>query len=94
MADQYPRVSCTEAHPHPQGARISQQFGVAYIEIMDWLCQGHGFGPIRQAYRASQEIGVAVEAIFSRVEAGEEWADILADLGATAIDMEAEDDGD
>ena len=63
---------------------------MAYVEVMNWLCEGYGFGQIRQAYSAQAETGQTVEALFARLGAGEEWDSILSDIGATPVEREAD----
>lgn len=62
---------------HPAGLKLANQYGVEYEEIMDWFCQGYGFGEIKLAYHISQITGVPVEEVFDMRANGAGWGEIM-----------------
>ncbi|MBK8988319.1 MAG: FecR domain-containing protein [Chloroflexi bacterium] len=72
---------CTGVSPHPEGARLSQVYGVPYTEIIGWFCEGFGFGEIDLAYGLSQDTGTAVADIFAMRRQGLGWGEIMQLLG-------------
>jgi hypothetical protein len=68
---------------HPTGARLADDYGVTYTEIMGWFCQGYGFGEIDLAYTISQstETPIDVAIIFGERESGMGWGNIMKEYG-------------
>jgi hypothetical protein len=79
--DQY----CTGANPHPTGQKLALRYGVSYGEIMDWFCQGYGFGEIDLAYSLSLETGTPVVEIFGMRQMGYGWGQIKALLNPKPV---------
>lgn len=71
---------CTGAQPHPTGYKLADRYGVPYEEIMEWFCQGFGFGEIELAYSLSQEKGIPVGEIFQMKIDGKGWGEIKQEL--------------
>jgi hypothetical protein len=61
---------------HPEGDKLADEFDVDYTEIMDWFCQGYGFGEISQAYKISQLKGISAEEVFAMRASGMGWGKI------------------
>lgn len=74
--------NCTGADPHPHGMALAGDYGVSYEEIMNWFCQGYGFGEIELAYLLSEEVGLTVEEVFALRAEGMGWGNIRKELGA------------
>ncbi len=78
--------SCTNPDfIQPDGQTIAERYNVAYTEIMDWFCQGHGFGEIDLAYSLSEEysttdIAMPVDEIFAMRSSGMGWGQIEQQL--------------
>ena len=62
---------------HPAGDNLAEEHDVTYEEIMDWFCQGNGFGEIDLAYRISQLAGVSVTEVFDLRASGLGWGQIF-----------------
>lgn len=75
-----PFVNCTGAEPQPKGQELATKYGVPYEEIMDWFCQGNGFGEIDLAYSLSLQSGVPVSEIFAWRASGLGWGEIQRQL--------------
>ena len=91
-----PAGDCTGAQPHPEGLRLADLYQVSYAEIMQWFCQGFGFGEIDLAYSLSRQTGVAVAEIFALRGTGMGWGEIMQQLGVLPAGPPAsapEDDG-
>lgn len=68
--------NCTGADPHPKGVELALRYDVAYDEIMEWFCQGFGFGEIDIAYGLAEDTGVPVDRIFALRQSGMGWGQI------------------
>ncbi len=77
------QILCTGADPQPKGQTLAAQYGVPYVEIMGWFCQGFGFGEIDLAYGLSLESGVPVMDIFALRQQGLGWGEIKRSLSVT-----------
>jgi len=80
--DQELADTCTGADPHPHATTLAANYGVSYEEIMDWFCQGYGFGEIELAYLLSEEVGLTAEEVFALRAEGMGWGNIRKELGA------------
>lgn len=69
-------ISGTTELKHPKGEKLATEFGVEYTEIMDWFCQGYGFGEISHAYDISKLKGVTVDEVFEMRASGMGWGKI------------------
>jgi hypothetical protein len=69
-------TDCTGAQPHPTGTKLADRYKVDYEEIMEWFCQGFGFGEIDLAYGLSRQYNVPVEEIFALKSSGLGWGQI------------------
>ncbi len=69
-------TTCTGADPHPTGQKLAARYGVSYEEIMNWFCQGFGFGEIDLAYSLSSTSGTPVADIFAMKKSGTGWGEI------------------
>lgn len=74
--------ACTGADPHPHGMALADDYGVDYEAIMDWFCQGFGFGEIELAYLLSEEVGLTVDEVFALRAEGMGWGNVRKELGA------------
>jgi hypothetical protein len=73
-------VNCTGATPQPKSQELAVKYNVPAAEIMEWFCQGFGFGEIELAYSLSLETGVPVAEIFALRQAGQAWGEITKQL--------------
>lgn len=74
-------TDCTGADPHPTGQKLAQRYDdVSYDDIMDWFCQGFGFGEIDLAYSLSEKTGEPVSEIFAMKSSGTGWGEIKKEL--------------
>jgi hypothetical protein len=62
---------------HPAGEKLAEVYDVTYEEVMDWFCQGYGFGEIALAYKISQFGGVSVDVVFEQRASGLGWGQIM-----------------
>lgn len=74
---------CTGIIEHPTAQRIAEQYDRPVAEIMDWFCNGAGFGEIMLAYSISEQTGTPVSDLFTLREEGYGWGQIM--LGADLI---------
>jgi hypothetical protein len=75
------REGCPNAAPHPKGTQLAERYDVPYDEIMDWFCNGFGFGEVNRAYSLSLTKDMPVEDIFAMREDGLGWGQIKKQLG-------------
>ena len=69
-----PKAGCEAGDSEqPEGMVLAERYGVPYAEIMNWFCQGYGFGQIDLAYDLARSMGVPVEEIFAMNESGMGW---------------------
>lgn len=68
--------NCSSEEPNPQAVTLADYYGVKPSVIMDWFCQGFGFGEIDQAYSLSASSGVSVAQIFAERKSGQGWSEI------------------
>jgi hypothetical protein len=83
---------CMSKTSHPVATRIAKQYGVSYAEIMNWHCQGRGFGEIMKAYALAKLTSTSanpltVEQIFAMRAEGKGWGVILKELGYKMKDL-------
>lgn len=71
---------------HPSGDKLAERYSASYEEIMDWFCQGYGFGEIDQAYQISQAADVPVATIFAQRTGGMGWGEIKQAYGLIGKD--------
>ena len=79
-------ISGTTEMKHPKGEKLATEFGVEYTEIMDWFCQGYGFGEISHAYDISKLKGVTVDEVFEMRASGMGWGKIKQFYGLIGKD--------
>jgi hypothetical protein len=72
---------CPSTVTHPQGTRLAERYDVPYDEIMEWFCNGFGFGEVNRAYSLSQKKSMSVEEVFALREDGLGWGQIKKQLG-------------
>jgi hypothetical protein len=73
-------VDCTSADPHPKATSLAAEYGVTYEEIMEWFCQGYGFGEIKLAYSISLQAELGVEDVFDMRAGGMGWGEIMQEF--------------
>jgi hypothetical protein len=78
---------------HPKGYKLSERYGVGYDEIMDWFCQGYGFGEIDLAYAIGEFAEVDVDEIFGQRADGVGWGVIKQENGLIGKDKAPKDNG-
>jgi hypothetical protein len=66
---------------HPVGARLAARYDVTYKQVMDWFCEGIGFGQIMLALQTARQINVEPATLLDRRLAGEGWGEIWQDAG-------------
>lgn len=69
---------CVGADPHPVGMRLAEAFDVPYGQIMDWHCDGFGFGEIARALILGElnEEGVTAQDVLDMKDSGLGWGQI------------------
>lgn len=74
--------ACVGADPHPTAARLSEQYGVPYDQIMGWFCDGrYGLGEIKLALRTGEQTGTPAEELLAmKTELGG-WGLVWQELG-------------
>lgn len=74
-------VDCSgSTEQHPAGLNLARKYGVSYEQVMDWYCQGFGFGDINQAYKLSAQTGTPAADIFAMKGKGMNWGEIRKTL--------------
>lgn len=71
---------CTHDKQQPDALKLAERYGVTYEEIMEWFCQGFGFGEIDLAYELSAASGQSVDAVFAMRADGTGWGQIKQQL--------------
>ena len=89
---QSPHCDGTAEKNHPEGDKLAEEYEVTYDEIMDWFCQGYGFGEIKLAYHISQEAGVGVDEVFAMRAEGKGWGQIMKEYDLIGKDRDKEKD--
>jgi hypothetical protein len=74
-------LNCTGERENPHGKALALELGVPYEEVMNWFCQGFGFGEIKLAYSLSEQTGKPVEEIVAEKTEGKGWGVIMKELG-------------
>lgn len=80
---------CTELDDsHPVAARLAEEYGVYYEQIMSWFCVGNfGFGEIKNAFKANQKLeGYSAEEILAMKEELGGWGKVKQELGLIGKD--------
>jgi hypothetical protein len=70
----------SSAFTHPVANRLALQYDTDYETILDWYCQGYGFGEIGLAYNLSEQTETAVADLFALRAAGYGWGQIMQQL--------------
>ena len=68
---------CDFSTIHPKGQSLAADYGVTYEEIMDWFCQGYGFGEIKLAYNIAREKEIGVPEVFALRAGGMGWGEVM-----------------
>jgi hypothetical protein len=84
---------CANDRIHPHGQQLANQVGAEYEVIMDWFCQGYGFGEIKLAYAISQKAQVDVETVFELRASGMGWGQVMAAYDLNGSDLKDKDKG-
>ena len=66
----------TKSTNHPVGDKLANQTGAPYEDIIDWFCQGYGFGNIKLAYGIAAAADVDVSEVFDLFAGGMGWGEI------------------
>jgi hypothetical protein len=66
---------------HPVGLQLAESFGVSYEEIMNWHCNGFGFGEIARAYLLAAQTERPAQTYFDLKANGMGWGEIVRDAG-------------
>lgn len=82
-ASQNTPAVCTGVDPQPKGQVLAEKYGLPYADIMDWFCQGFGFGEIDLAYGLSHDTTTPVTDIFALRQQGLGWGEIERRLQVT-----------
>jgi hypothetical protein len=83
-----PDESCVGTEAHPVATALAAEFDVDYDTIMEWHCDGFGFGEIARALLiAEQAEDTTAEDILARKAAGEGWGQIKKDYDIQPGDL-------
>ncbi|MBN1202949.1 MAG: hypothetical protein JXJ20_13955 [Anaerolineae bacterium] len=83
--------SCVGADPHPVAASIAVEFAVDYDTVIDWFCDGFGFGEIILALSIAEKDGsVTAEELLARKANGEGWGVIMKDYNIKPSELASE----
>ncbi len=79
-------AACADNAGQPVATRLATAFQVPVDEIMDWHCQGFGFGEIARAYLLVQlsedeQDTLTVDQIFAWRKSGQGWGNIIKAFG-------------
>ena len=66
---------------HPVGARLAARYDVTYEQVMEWFCEGMGFGQIMLALQTARLTDVEPATLLDRRSGGEGWGEIWQDAG-------------
>lgn len=72
---------------HPVAQAIANAYGVSYAEVMNFHCQGMGFGNIVRAYELARLGGGTANQYLERHRNGEGWGNIRKDSDVNPSDL-------
>lgn len=67
--------------PHPVAAGISQTYHMPIDDVMNYFCDGHGFGQIMLALQTKAITGIDVSETLGNRDAGMGWGEIWKNMG-------------
>jgi hypothetical protein len=67
--------------PHPVATGLSQTYAMPVEDIMNYFCNGHGFGQIMLALQTKAISGVDVSETLGSRESGMGWGEIWKNMG-------------
>jgi hypothetical protein len=86
--------TCVGVDPHPEGQALAEAYGVPYEDIMEWFCDGYGFGEIEHALKAAELTGLTPEEILAMKDDLGGWGEVWKELGLGGNDDGEGEDGD
>ncbi|MBK8138141.1 MAG: thrombospondin type 3 repeat-containing protein [Chloroflexi bacterium] len=73
---------CVGTSAHPVGTRIANEWELDYETVMEWKCDGFGFGQIIIALRLAEELGEDAADMLDAFKNGEGgWGKLMKDRG-------------
>lgn len=67
--------------PHPFGNRLAERYGVDYLTLQEWFCEGFGWGQIMLALQTQMITGDDPGTLLDQRDSGMGWGEIWQDLG-------------
>lgn len=67
--------------PHPSGKRLAELYGVDYLTLQEWFCEGFGWGQIMLALQTGMITGDDPGYLLEQRKSGMGWGEIWQDLG-------------
>ncbi|HSV85873.1 MAG TPA: hypothetical protein VLH85_04820 [Levilinea sp.] len=83
--DKHVSVYCqNEEMRHPTAARFAELYEVSYTQIMEWFCEGFGFGQIKHALNTARHTEGDPQTYLDARSAGQGWGEIWKETGKPA----------